>query len=40
LREPGLKALEKLALDKKMRAKKNIEKRRDLGLYVTRDIYY
>lgn len=38
--KPGLKVLEKLALDKKSRAKKNIEKRRDLGLYVTRDIYY
>jgi coenzyme F420 hydrogenase subunit beta len=38
--EDGLKALEKLALDKKSRAKKNIEKRRALGLYVTRDIYY
>ncbi len=38
--EPGLRALEKLALDKKSRAKKNIEKRRELGLYVTRDIYY
>jgi coenzyme F420 hydrogenase subunit beta len=37
---PGLKALEKLALDKKARAKKNIEKRQALGLYVTRDIYY
>ncbi|HTX44508.1 MAG TPA: Coenzyme F420 hydrogenase/dehydrogenase, beta subunit C-terminal domain, partial [Methanocella sp.] len=38
--EDGLKALEKLALDKKKRAEKNIEKRRELGLYVTRDIYY
>jgi coenzyme F420 hydrogenase subunit beta len=38
--EDGLKELEKLALDKKKRAKKNIEKRRALGLYVTRDIYY
>jgi len=38
--ESGLKALEKLALDKKKRAKKNIEKRQALGLYVTRDIYY
>jgi len=38
--ESGLKELEKLALDKKSRAKKNIEKRQALGLYVTRDIYY
>jgi coenzyme F420 hydrogenase subunit beta len=38
--EDGLRTLEKLALDKKGRAKKNIEKRRALGLYVTRDIYY
>ncbi len=40
IQEPGLKALEKLALDKKSRAKKNIEKRQAMGLYVTRDIYY
>ena len=40
IHEPGLKALEKLALDKKSRAKKNIEKRQAMGLYVTRDIYY
>jgi coenzyme F420 hydrogenase subunit beta len=38
--KPGLKVLEKLALDKKERAKKNIEKRKKLGLFVTRDIYY
>jgi len=38
--ENGLRELEKLALDKKGRARKNIEKRRALGLYVTRDIYY
>jgi coenzyme F420 hydrogenase subunit beta len=38
--EPGLKVLEKLALDKKGRAKKNIEKRLSLGVFVTRDIYY
>ncbi len=38
--ESGLRALEKLALDKKSRAKKNIEKRQALGLYVTRDSYY
>ncbi len=38
--KPGLKVLEKLALDKKDRAKKNIEKRKKLGLFVTRDIYY
>jgi coenzyme F420 hydrogenase subunit beta len=38
--ESGLKALEKIAMDKKSKAKKNIEKREALGLYVTRDIYY
>jgi coenzyme F420 hydrogenase subunit beta len=38
--EDGLKALEKLAITKKNRAKKYIEKRQELGLYVTRDIYY
>jgi len=38
--EDGLKALEKLAVSKKSRAKKFIEKREKLGLYVTRDIYY
>jgi coenzyme F420 hydrogenase subunit beta len=38
--QPGLKVLEKLALDKKNRAKKNIDKRKELGLFVTRDIYY
>lgn len=38
--QPGLKVLEKLSLDKKNRAKKNIEKRKELGLFVTRDIYY
>ena len=38
--DEGLKALEKLAVTKKNRAKKYIEKRRELGLYVTRDIYY
>lgn len=38
--DSGLKLLEKLAIDKKNRAKKNIEKRKALGLYVTRDIYY
>jgi coenzyme F420 hydrogenase subunit beta len=38
--EEGLKALEKLAITKKKRAKKYIEKRQALGLYVTRDIYY
>lgn len=38
--DEGLKALEKLAVSKKSRAKKHIEKREKLGLYVTRDIYY
>ncbi|HTX43378.1 MAG TPA: Coenzyme F420 hydrogenase/dehydrogenase, beta subunit C-terminal domain [Methanocella sp.] len=38
--DDGLKALEKLAVTKKNRAKKYIEKRQELGLYVTRDIYY
>ncbi|HTY91241.1 MAG TPA: Coenzyme F420 hydrogenase/dehydrogenase, beta subunit C-terminal domain [Methanocella sp.] len=38
--EDGLKALEKLAVSKKSRAKKFIEKREKLGLYVTRDIFY
>ncbi|BAI62526.1 coenzyme F420 hydrogenase subunit beta [Methanocella paludicola SANAE] len=38
--EEGLKALEKLAVAKKDRAKKHIAKREELGLYVTRDIYY
>ncbi len=38
--EDGLMALEKLALEKKGRARKNIENRLALGLHVTRDIYY
>jgi len=38
--EDGLKALEKLAVTKKGRAKKHIAKRQELGLYVTRDIFY
>jgi coenzyme F420 hydrogenase subunit beta len=38
--EPGLKTLEKLALAKKAGAKDTIEKREQMGLFVTRDMYY
>jgi coenzyme F420 hydrogenase subunit beta len=38
--EPGLKLLEKLSLAKKKRAKETIEKRQQMGLFVTRDQYY
>ncbi|HEY3272565.1 MAG TPA: Coenzyme F420 hydrogenase/dehydrogenase, beta subunit C-terminal domain [Methanocella sp.] len=37
---PGLKLLEKLSLAKKKRAKETIEKRQQMGLFVTRDQYY
>lgn len=38
--QPGLAALEKLALAKKANAKATIEEREQLGLFVTRDMYY
>ncbi|MCD1296138.1 coenzyme F420 hydrogenase subunit beta [Methanocella sp. CWC-04] len=38
--KPGLELLEKLALSKKAAAKENIEKRKAMGLFVTRDQYY
>jgi|AGTN01.3.fsa_nt_gi Coenzyme F420-reducing hydrogenase, beta subunit len=38
--EPGLKLLEKMSLAKKKRAKETIEKRQQMGLFVTRDQYY
>ncbi|MGA9140222.1 MAG: Coenzyme F420 hydrogenase/dehydrogenase, beta subunit C-terminal domain [Methanocella sp.] len=38
--QPGLKTLEKLAIAKKAMAKETIEKREQMGLYVTRDMYY
>lgn len=38
--EPGLKLLEKLSLAKKAVARETIQKRQDMGIYVTRDIYY
>ncbi len=38
--QPGLKTLEKLATAKKAMAKETIEKREQMGLFVTRDMYY
>ena len=38
--KPGLAALEKLAVAKKAMAKETIEKREQMGLFVTRDMYY
>ncbi|OPY27324.1 MAG: Coenzyme F420 hydrogenase subunit beta [Methanocella sp. PtaU1.Bin125] len=38
--QPGLKTLEKLAVAKKANAKEAIAKREQMGLYVTRDMYY
>ncbi|WP_424359345.1 Coenzyme F420 hydrogenase/dehydrogenase, beta subunit C-terminal domain [Methanocella sp. MCL-LM] len=38
--KPGLGLLQKLALAKKKMAKETIDKRKQLGLFVTRDMYY
>jgi coenzyme F420 hydrogenase subunit beta len=38
--QPGLKTLEKLATAKKAMANETIEKREQMGLFVTRDMYY
>jgi coenzyme F420 hydrogenase subunit beta len=38
--QPGLATLEKLAVAKKAMAKETIEKREQMGLFVTRDMYY
>jgi coenzyme F420 hydrogenase subunit beta len=38
--QPGLSLLQKLALAKKTMARETIDKRKQLGLFVTRDMYY
>lgn len=38
--KPGLPLLQKMALSKKAMARETIEKRQNMGLFVTRDMYY